>query len=162
MIHFTHFLPDYSGSYCACSSQSDLHDSHNLRFRFLAVAAPSADTESFESAGFNLRSTTAFATASPSIKIDFPGSQIRFATHSGLVSRLQVVRTLHRHPYCSRRYFSFDGTSHLHCSFRQAALPAFAWVALSYRPIRATCFTSIIFALIRLRPSQLGQVHPTQ
>ena len=91
-----------------------------------------------------------FALPFPFACFGFPGSQIRFATHSGLVSRLQVVRTLHRHPYCSRRYFSFDGTSHLHCSFRPVLQLAFASPPSRIDRYKHPAFASSILTLIRL------------
>jgi len=97
-----------------------------------------------------LVSSLAFASEFPYTELDFPGSQIRFATHSGMVARLQVVRTLHRHPYCSRRYFSFDGTSHLHCSFRPVLQRAFASPPSRIDRYKHPAFASSILTFIRL------------
>jgi len=107
-------------------------------------------------------SIAAYASTSTQASFDFPGSQIRFATHSGMVDRLRGRENLSSSFLLLPSLCSFDGTSHLHCSFRQMLPLAFATASISYRPIRVPRLASFILSLIRIGYSPVAQAHLTQ
>ena len=115
-------------------------------FRWYAVAAPSADTESFESVALNhhYNRRLRFNVNSGFLRLSRISDPVRDSQRNG--SSVQGRENLYPSLLLLPSLCSFDGTSHLHCSFRRVLPPAFATASISYRPIRALGLASFILS----------------